>query len=82
MAALDGTYSYREQAWRRVTDTEARALVYTTDRLWIGGRGLLGWLDQAEQFHRAEFPLQTVFALATRNDSLWIGGEAGFQTAV
>ncbi|HEX6066639.1 MAG TPA: two-component regulator propeller domain-containing protein [Longimicrobiales bacterium] len=77
VAALDGTYRFGENGWRRVTDTEARALAYTTDRLWIGGRGLLGWLDQAEQFHRADFPLQTVFALATRNDSLWIGGEAG-----
>ena len=76
-ATPDGVYAHREAGWHRVTDGDARALAHTAGKLWIGGRGPLGWLDGADQFHRVEFPLQTVHALAARQDTLWIGAEAG-----
>lgn len=76
-AAADGLYAYRDNAWHEVTDTDTRALAYTEEKLWIGGRAGLAWLDAAGAYHRAEFPLQTVYALAARGDTLWIGAETG-----
>ena len=73
----DGVFEWRENRWSRVLDTDARALAYTTGRLWVAGRGALGWLDAAGSFQRAEFPLHTVHDLVAEGDTLWIGAESG-----
>ncbi len=76
-AAADGVYSLRSDRWSLVTDVNARALAHTAGRIWVGARGTLGWIDGTDNYHRTDFPLQSVYALATRNDTLWIGAETG-----
>jgi hypothetical protein len=76
-AAADGVYSLRRNRWQRVSDVDARALAHTSGRVWVAARGTLGWIDGTDNYQRVELPLQSINALAARNDSLWIAAETG-----
>lgn len=76
-AGRDGVSAWRSNRWQRVLDVDTRGLAHTPGKLWVGGRGPLGWLDEADQFHRVEFPLQPIYSLVARADTLWIGAESG-----
>jgi ligand-binding sensor domain-containing protein len=78
--AADGVYSLRSNRWHLVTDADGRALAHAGGRVWVGARGTLGWIDGTDNYQRVEFPLQTVHALAARNDTLWIAAETGLFT--
>jgi ligand-binding sensor domain-containing protein len=60
-----------------VADVDARALAHTNGRMWVGGRGTLGWIDGTDTYQRVELPLQDIHALSARGDTLWIGAETG-----
>jgi hypothetical protein len=76
--ASDGLFVLRDERWLRMLDMEVHALAGTTGRMWLGGRGRLGWLDDSGSFSPLpEFPLQDVYALATRGDTLWVAASRG-----
>lgn len=81
-AASDGLFVLRGERWQMIADADARALAYAGGRVWAGTRGTLGWIDATDNFVRFEFPVQTVHALAARNDTLWVGAESGLFVIV
>ena len=81
-AAGDGLFVLRGERWQSISDADTRALAYADGRVWVGTRGTLGWVDATDNLTRADFPVQTVHALAARNDTLWVGASAGLFMVV
>ncbi|HEY0674052.1 MAG TPA: hypothetical protein VGD27_17380 [Longimicrobiales bacterium] len=77
-----GVFVLRNARWQRIIDDDARALATAAGRTWVGTRGTLGWVDATDNFVRIEFAVQSVNALATRHDTLWVGAQSGLFRVV
>ena len=75
--ASDGVFMLRGERWQRIGEGDVHALATTPDRVWVGTRGTLGWLDGSGKYTRVEFPVQDVYGLATRGDTLWVAASGG-----
>ena len=82
VASDDGLYVIRNRTWQRISDEETRALALAGGRVWAGTRGTLGYVTDGDDYVRVALPVQSVQALATRGDTLYVAGQNGIYRVI